>query len=582
MLEHVGDDVADALGRQQDGLLVDALDELVGDAVGGAERLVVVDLELQDVAVLDGVHDRVGVEPVAEGLLCGQDHPLPGGGVLGEDRRTGETEDVVFLELPDDGCVHLAELAAVALVEDDDDVLAIDVVGGVLLDEYRQLLDGRDQDADRRVLQLPFEDLRVAVAVDGVLLETVVLLHRLVVQVLAVDDEQHLVDALHPGDEAGGLEGGQGLAGSGGVPNVATTLGGAPFLVVGGLHHPVDDGLRRGDLVGAHHEEGPVDGEDAVPSQDVQQGVPREERRREVLDVRNVAVLRVGPVRGELEGVAGVAPGTRPGRLRRLLHAALASRVGVVLGVGAVADDKNLHVLEQAVAGPEGLSSVAVDLVERLPDVHPAALQLDVDHRQAVDEDGDVVAVAPGAALGDVLVDDLGAVPEDVLLVDETDVPLRPVVHQAGDGRVAFLDHLRLLDDAGIRAGELGLEEPLPFAVGEGEPVEFLYAGPEVGHQFGFRMDRDVVVALGAELLDEPLLHLLLALVAGASLPDRLVGDRDGRVLELGYVLVLHHRLYSTFECQKLVAIVFVLLLAGLDLCRKAFGKTYSQRIKRI
>ena len=53
----------------------------------GTERLGVVDLELQDVSVLDGVHDRVGVEPVAEGLLGGQDHPLPGGRILREDRR---------------------------------------------------------------------------------------------------------------------------------------------------------------------------------------------------------------------------------------------------------------------------------------------------------------------------------------------------------------------------------------------------------------------------------------------------------------------------------------------------------------
>ena len=58
-------------------------------------------------------------------------------------------------------------------------------------------------------------------AVDGALLEPVVLADGLVVEVLAVDDEQHLVDVGEPRGELGGLEAGQGLAGPGGVPDVA-------------------------------------------------------------------------------------------------------------------------------------------------------------------------------------------------------------------------------------------------------------------------------------------------------------------------------------------------------------------------
>ena len=47
-------------------------------------------------------------------------------GVLGEDRRAGEAEQVVALERLRDGRVHVAELAAVALVEDDHDVPVVD------------------------------------------------------------------------------------------------------------------------------------------------------------------------------------------------------------------------------------------------------------------------------------------------------------------------------------------------------------------------------------------------------------------------------------------------------------------------
>ena len=70
-----------------------------------------------------------------------------------------------------------------------------------------------------------------------------------------------------------------------------------------------------------------------------------------------------------------------------------AGGVGVVLRQRAVADHEELHVVEQARARPERVALVAVDLVERLADVHPAALQLDMHHRQAVDQDRHVVAV---------------------------------------------------------------------------------------------------------------------------------------------------------------------------------------------
>ena len=97
----------------------------------------------------------------------------------------------------------------------------------------------------------------------------------------------------------------------------------------------------------------------------------------------------------------------------RLADVPLAGRVGVVLRQRAVADHEQLDVLEQAGVGPEAVALVAVDLVERLADVDTAALELDVHHRQAVDEHRDVVAVRAGA-VDLVLVDDLEPVVVDV------------------------------------------------------------------------------------------------------------------------------------------------------------------------
>ena len=55
--------------------------------------------ERQHVPVVDRVDDRVGVQPVAERLLGrAQLRVAAAAGVLGEDRRAGEAEQVVALE----------------------------------------------------------------------------------------------------------------------------------------------------------------------------------------------------------------------------------------------------------------------------------------------------------------------------------------------------------------------------------------------------------------------------------------------------------------------------------------------------
>ncbi len=103
-------------------------------------------------------------------------------------------------------------------------------------------------------------------------------------------------------------------------------------------------------------------------------------------------VVRVGPPARELEAVRGLL--ARPLAAGQLADVPVAGGVAVVLRQRAVADHEQLYVLEQPRVGPEAVALVAVDLVERLADVDTAALQLDVHHRQAVDEDRHVVAVA--------------------------------------------------------------------------------------------------------------------------------------------------------------------------------------------
>ena len=68
----------------------------------------------------------------------------------------------------------------------------------VLVESKPELLDGRDDDLVRVVVGLEAADKRrgVGIFLDAVLLESVELLAGLAVEVLAVDDEQTLVDAV--------------------------------------------------------------------------------------------------------------------------------------------------------------------------------------------------------------------------------------------------------------------------------------------------------------------------------------------------------------------------------------------------
>src|SRR5690606_11686956 len=86
------------------------------------------------------------------------------------------------------------------------------------------------------------ERLRVGISLDTAFLETVELLARLAVEVLAIDDEHAFGDLVVVAQERGGLEGGERLAAAGGVPDVTVAI--VPL-------DAVHEGLDGVDLVGA-------------------------------------------------------------------------------------------------------------------------------------------------------------------------------------------------------------------------------------------------------------------------------------------------------------------------------------------
>ncbi len=320
-------------------------------------------------------------------------------------------------------------------------------------------------------------------------------------------------------------------------------------MIVVGDDDAVDNLFRSAYLIRPHDHQQLLAREDAIFGEDVKKGVLGKEGLGEVRQVGDGHILGVGPPRRELKGVVSV-----PALSWLLLSAVLpdmgkAGGVAVIFRLCAVGYNKNLYVLEEAGAAPERLALVAVDLVERLTNGHAPPLQLHVDERQAVDEDGHIVAVVTRAALGRVLVDDLQAVVVDILLVEDADISALAVV-ELKSLHVILLNELRLLHDTIVLIGQDGGVEPPPLGVGKGDAVELLHPAAQVADKVLLGVQWQIFIGLALQPLDKGFLQSALALVLRLCPLLGLVVGYDGRFGILDYYLVFSH------ECWRELFVV--------------------------
>ena len=194
-------------------------------------------------------------------------------GIRREDGRSREAKDVVAAKRLGDLAVKLAELAPVALVEDNDHPRLEDWMLGRARDEHAKLLNCRDDDLRVRVAKLALKDGRRRVGICRALLEPVILFYCLVVEIASVNDEEDLVHAFHLRGENRSLERGQCLAAPGRVPDIPAAARRALPAVVLRDDEARNYALCRGDLERTHHQQRLVRVEDAVARQDVQEDV---------------------------------------------------------------------------------------------------------------------------------------------------------------------------------------------------------------------------------------------------------------------------------------------------------------------
>ena len=373
----------------------------------------------------------------------------------------------------------LAELRAVALIEDEDDALVTErgeqllpgrlvvllpllVPLAALIQREAELLDGgddhlvgvglREQPAD--------EGGSVGVLLDAAFLEAVELLPRLPVEVLPVDHEDALVDMFVLLEQGRGLEGGERLAAAGGVPD-------EPVAVI--LIDALDEVLHGIDLIGPHDHQLLLPGQQHhVAADGAGEVALLEEALSEWVEVGDLRVRLVRELVDGQKALIGIE-----GEVAGVI-------VGEVEGAVAIADDEELHEAEQRLGvAIAGIVLVLDDLLHGAARIDAKRLQLDLDAGDAIDQQDDIVAVVAVVRVDAKLVDDLEVVFAPVPDVDQRVVQRRPIV--AGEG-VDIAQGLRGGED--IRRNDL-IQQAGKLGIRQADAVELLELVAEILLQCG-------------------------------------------------------------------------------------------------
>ena len=370
------------------------------------------------------------VQLSAKHICCSHHFALFTTGIYSKNRSAGKAKHDVLLETLLNLFLHGAKLRAVALIKDENENLVKNLLLYQLFpQEARQLLYRGDDDV--RIIatgiELTEQYFAVHIAIGTVRTETIVFLHRLIVQILSVNDEYYLMHSLYIACKLSRLERGQGFARTGSVPNVASCLSRTFPMMVQGNRDTLDNTLSSSYLVRAHHQQFLIYIEHTIFCKNFEQRTFNEEGLGKVLQVADKIVFPIAPVAGKLKRVA-LNFLFLPLLLVSFLLTSIAGGIAVIFGFRAIADDKQLNVVKHSLACPETFASIAVYLIKGFPDAYTSAFQLNMNEWQTVHQDGYIIAVGMSSTSGHVLVDNLQIVLEHVIFMDKMNIGINTVV----------------------------------------------------------------------------------------------------------------------------------------------------------
>ena len=226
--------------------------------------------------------------------------------------------------------------------------------------------------------------------------------------------------------------------------------------------------------------------------------------------------------------------------------------VGIILGVGAVGDYKNLHILIKARGSPEAVPLITFNLIERLPDGYAPPLEFDMDHWEAVHKHRYVIAIVMGSPFlfgNSVLIDDLQPVVVNILLINQRDVFAAAIV-PAQHLNMVLLDEARLFHNAIFGIGQHLAKKAAPLLIGKTTVVDGLQLTAEVVNQVFFRMNGQILIPQFLQQANKLLFQRCFALVRLRALGLGLVFGYDGAFAALRdnveIAHIIHLRLSKT------------------------------------
>ena len=384
-------------------------------------RIDIVNAERQNISVIDGVNDGVCMEFIAECLLSSFEIRISASTCIDRENRSArKAKDVIVSKVSvyfnnlftlfdltaDNSRMHVTELASMAFVKYQNDMLIPDGVHGILLNKDIQLLNCGYDNSRSRVLKLFLQNRRALIAVGCALFKSVILFDGLIVQVFTVNNKQDLINVGQVCSKLCRLERGEGFATARSMPDISACFDPSGFLAVGRCLNSVQDAFCCNDLIRTHDKQQFLGCKHAILGQNIQQGMLGKERLCKVNKVCNNSVVTIRPIGSELKAIGCFLAVLFAGTVA-LLDMARSGGIGIILGEGAVGDDKNLHILIKPRPSPKAVSLIAINLVESFLDRNTTALQLHVNQRQTVHKNGHVIPGVVIAGTFFILIDDL-------------------------------------------------------------------------------------------------------------------------------------------------------------------------------
>ena len=146
------------------------------------------------------------------------------------------------------------------------------------------------------------------------------------------------------------------------MPDITTCCQCSHPFIIGGNFNPVNDTFRSHNLVRAHHHQHTFRSEHTILGQNIQKRMLRKKCFGKINKIGNHLIIGSSPIGSKLKTVTGLLGFLLS--VLMLFDSAEPRSIGIILGMGAVRNHKDLHIFIQTSAGPKAVPLIPVNLIE--------------------------------------------------------------------------------------------------------------------------------------------------------------------------------------------------------------------------